>query len=436
MRNALPILLTASSLLFPGLLFLLLPLWRRDAPEYFWFGLWLISTTAGRVVSVIPDLFGIVGSLTGIWVVALTSLSLLFGWLGWMRTLFLGRITQTVWLAAAATVALSFGTAAIVTAGGNISVTFSLLPGTMITCYYIVVYYKLGRRTSRVTDRMPTVHILILAWFAVNLTTVGVFSPTGAMAIHGPLVPTIVGVLFAFAMAVVRNQRSVRLLRERQRLSGELASAAEVQSLSLTSQPSAGDLYRVEPVYLPASEVGGDFYQVLERPNDTSLVLVGDVSDKGLKAAMLVSVCVGILRNEKSSSPGIILAALNEGLVGHTGGGFVTCCCARFDPDGTVTIANAGHLAPYCDGQEVELDSGLPLGLAPGVQYAESLARGERYTLVSNGVVEAENPQRELFGFERTRAISGQSAQQIAETAQAWGQNDDITVVTIQPTKC
>ena len=97
------------------------------------------------------------------------------------------------------------------------------------------------------------------------------------------------------------------------------------------------------------------------------------------------------------------LAALNEGVVGHTGGGFVTCCCARFAPDGDTTLANAGHLSPYCDGQEVELEAGLPLGIAAGVSYAETVVRGNRFTFVSDGVVEAENGKRELFGFDRTR---------------------------------
>ena len=122
----------------------------------------------------------------------------------------------------------------------------------------------------------------------------------------------------------------------------------------------------------------------------------------------------------------------DEGLVGHTGGGFITCCCARFDADGTVTIANAGHPSPYCDGREVEVEAGLPLGIAPGVEYAEFVTHGEQFTLVSDGVVEAENAQRELFGFDRTREISGKSAQEIAEAAKAWGQNDDITVVTVR----
>ncbi len=210
------------------------------------------------------------------------------------------------------------------------------------------IYYQLGWRSSREADRMPFVHIAILVYFAVFYATYGAafFSPTSGVATQGPLARMITALLFAFAMTIVMNQRSARLLGERQRLSGELASAAEVQSLLLTSLPTAGDLYRIEPVYLPASEVGGDFYQVLERADGSRIFLVGDVSGKGLKAAMLVSVCVGILRYVDFSSTAQILAALNRGLVGHTGGGFVTCCCARFDADGTVTIANAGHPSP------------------------------------------------------------------------------------------
>ena len=190
--------------------------------------------------------------------------------------------------------------------------------------------------------------------------------------------------------------------------------------------------FEVAAVYEPAQQVGGDFHWNRVEPDGSLLVVVGDVSGKGLKAAMLVSVAIGILRNEKSGSPGTVLAALNEGLAGHTGGGFVTCGCARFDTDGTVTLASAGHPAPYADGRELEVATGLPLGIAPGVTYDESTASGRHFTFVSDGVVEAENAQRELFGFDRTREISGKSAQEIARAAQAWGQNDDITVVTVR----
>jgi sigma-B regulation protein RsbU (phosphoserine phosphatase) len=102
---------------------------------------------------------------------------------------------------------------------------------------------------------------------------------------------------------------------------------------------------------------------------------------------------------------------------------------------GSVTMANAGHLSPYCGGEEIEVDSGLPLGLAADAEYGEThfeLAPGDMLTLLSDGVVEAMNPQHQLLGFERVRAMSGQSAHQIALAAQEFGQEDDITVLTLK----
>ena len=95
-------------------------------------------------------------------------------------------------------------------------------------------------------------------------------------------------------------------------------------------------------------------------------------------------------------------------------------------------IANAGNPAPYCDGREVETEPGLPLGIAAGMEYTSLTVQGERLTFVSDGVLEAANAKRELFGFERTREISTKSAAEIADAARAWGQNDDITVVTVR----
>ena len=216
--------------------------------------------------------------------------------------------------------------------------------------------------------------------------------------------------------------------RERQRLSGELEAARVIQRFLLKpGQLKQVDLC-VDAVYMPAHEVGGDFYYVL----DGELLVVGDVSGKGLKAAMLVSLITGVLRETSQRTASGVLSSLNDALAGQIEGGFVTCCCARFDTDGTVSVANAGHPAPYCDGREVEVEAGLPLGVVAGVAYEESVVQGEQFTFVSDGVVEAENAQRELFGFDRTREISGKSAQEIAEAAKAWGQNDDITVVAVR----
>ena len=241
--------------------------------------------------------------------------------------------------------------------------------------------------------------------------------------------------LVTFAMAILLNRRAARVDAERQRLGSELAAASEVQSL-LLSAPAAGGHYAVDAVYVPASEVGGDFYQVLDRESGSRLVVVGDVSGKGLRAAMLVSVAVGALRAAMSDSPAEVLSVMNSALCGSSGGGFVTCCCVRLDPSGEAVIANAGHLPPYLAGHEAETDPGLPLGVVRGSEYAETRVtlepNGGALVLFSDGVVEAENAQRELFGFERTRAVSTQSAREIADAAKAWGQNDDITVVTIQ----
>ena len=168
--------------------------------------------------------------------------------------------------------------------------------------------------------------------------------------------------------------------------------------------------------------------------NDGSLlIVVGDVSGKGLKAAMTVSAIVGALRGCALRAPAEVLAHLNRILHGQISG-FVTCAAVSIAADGAMTLANAGHLSPYRNSQEMMIHSGLPLGIVADGRYEEvrtALAPGDRLTFISDGVVEATNASRELYGFERTRAISNQSAAAIAETAQRWGQEDDITVLSV-----
>ena len=164
------------------------------------------------------------------------------------------------------------------------------------------------------------------------------------------------------------------------------------------------------------------------------------MSGKGLKAAMTVSMIVGTLRAfaETYRSPGELLSGLNRRLYGRVDG-FATCLVLMIEPSGKVTLANAGHPNPYLNGTEIRTEANLPLGLSPDIHYAETtiqLPPEQRCTLVTDGVVEAANSTtRELFGFDRTRAISSQPASSIAEAARAFGlgapQADDITVLTI-----
>jgi serine phosphatase RsbU (regulator of sigma subunit) len=116
-------------------------------------------------------------------------------------------------------------------------------------------------------------------------------------------------------------------------------------------------------------------------------------------------------------------------------GGFITCLCLHVTADGHATVANAGHLSPYRNGVEIPVETGIPLGVMCEVEYQQStfvLKSGEQLTLLTDGVLEARNHATgELFGFERTTTISSRSAEAIAQAAQVFGQEDDITVLTL-----
>jgi hypothetical protein len=247
------------------------------------------------------------------------------------------------------------------------------------------------------------------------------------------------GILSVVSLAIIMLQRSSTMSRRQAQLEGELAAAQEVQRILVPEQ--TGDVlgFAIESVYEPAQQVGGDFFQIVPIGGGGVLIVVGDVAGKGLPAAMLVSVLVGAVRAvvEYTSGPAEILANLNERLVGRSGGAFSTALAAFIAPDGRVTIANAGHLSPYLDGREVELPGALPLGIASAARYETvefQMNDGSRLTFYSDGVIEAQRPSGELFGFERAREVSMMPAAEIVATAKQFGQEDDITVVTVTRT--
>jgi len=251
--------------------------------------------------------------------------------------------------------------------------------------------------------------------------------------------------VFLLSLLAVIFYRFIHVSQEEQRSSAEIEAARSVQAMLIPTELPSNHSFMLESAYLPANGVGGDFFQVLPLKDDSMLIVVGDVSGKGLQAAMNASTLVGALRNELSHDPATVLSRLNNVLLGATQGqgalpnlkgavSFATCVCARVYPDGKMTIANAGHLHPYRDGRELDLPADLPLGVIPDIQYAQvtfELKVGDRLIFLSDGVVEAANAQGELFGFERTQQVSNESARYIAQTAKHFGQNDDITVVSL-----
>ena len=251
--------------------------------------------------------------------------------------------------------------------------------------------------------------------------------------------------VFLGSLISVILYRFVHVSQEEQRSTAEIEAARSVQAMLIPTQLPSNRNFMLESAYLPVNGVGGDFFQVLPLKDESLLIVVGDVSGKGLQAAMNASTLVGALRNEISHDPATILNHLNLVMVGEdlrpSAGrnskavlSFATCLCARIYPDGAMTIANAGHLSPYRDGREMELASGLPLGITSSIRYEQAdfrLQLGDRLIFLSDGVVEATNPRGELFGFERTQQVSNESARYIANAAQRFGQNDDITVVSL-----
>jgi hypothetical protein len=252
----------------------------------------------------------------------------------------------------------------------------------------------------------------------------------GPVPIHFASIADFTGIL---AIVVIIFIRFLRVQRDQERASSELAAARSVQELMIPQEKIQTPGFEVDSIYNPANEVGGDFFHVQPTEEGGLLVIIGDVAGKGLKAAMNVSMLMGALRRTPERSPARILESLNRVLTGSES--FTTCQVALFSANGEVVLANAGHLPPYLNSQEITLPGGLPLGVLDDNTYEEVrlyLHPGDRILLMSDGVVEARQPSGELFGFERVHNLTGQSAFYIADAAKAFGQEDDITILTIR----
>lgn len=278
---------------------------------------------------------------------------------------------------------------------------------------------------------------------AIVLAQAGWTSMPRALEVPLPLPPFTMqtGILFhlffLLAMLVFLIRRFTLARRQEERMAGEFEAARQVQQVLLPDLLDQCPGFKVECVYQPAEQVGGDFFQQIGDCHGGMTIVVGDVSGKGLPAAMMVSVLVGAIRAEAAhgADPASLLASLNDRTMGRSQGGFTTCLTMHITPEGLVTLANAGHLPPYLNGREIAMPGSLPLGIVAGARYDSitiALAPGDRLTFVSDGVVEAQAKSGELFGFDRTRDISHRPAISIAEAARVFGQRDDITVVTLE----
>jgi serine phosphatase RsbU (regulator of sigma subunit)/predicted ester cyclase len=257
-------------------------------------------------------------------------------------------------------------------------------------------------------------------------------------------------------LAELTQQRLEQERIERERIEQELRVARRIQHASLPEEvPTLGG-WQISPFYQPAREVGGDFYDFHLLSEGRLGVVVGDATGKGVPAALVMSTTCGMLqlaaRALDSPSPGEVLAQVNETLVARIPSNmFVTCFYAILNPkSGHLVYANAGHDLPYLQhsGEEAkELRArGMPLGLMPASSYEEKemvLDVGESVLFYSDGLVEAHDPEGQMFSFPRLRALVAEHTEEGALgeylleelysfVGEDWEQEDDITLITLR----
>jgi serine phosphatase RsbU (regulator of sigma subunit)/predicted ester cyclase len=253
--------------------------------------------------------------------------------------------------------------------------------------------------------------------------------------------------------AEVAQARLEQEVRERERVEQDLRVARSIQQASLPKEVPSLEGWQISPYYQPAREVGGDFYDFHLLPENRLGLVVGDATGKGVPAALVMSTTCGMLRlaAQSHSSPAEMLQGVNEVLFPNIPSNmFVTCFYAILDPtSGHLVYANAGHDLPYLhrNGDAEELRArGMPLGVMPGMSYEEKetiLHSGEAALLYSDGLVEAHDPEGEMFGFPKLRALVAEHGEKrslgdflleelYSFVGEGWDQEDDITLLTLR----
>lgn len=431
-------------------------LFRRHQPEYLWYGLFCLFSAASRCLDVWHSYHAI--DIAGYLLLRdILTAAYFFALMAFVYRLLGGKRNWLFWSAVAATLArLALSIVDFVPwmiSSRWILVNQALFDGlqTFFVLPYVVWFIALlirkaiaGNEDARLL--LPATMLAAIGPPITGLLDVGryFFGWNGTAdwfyrTAQWPFpfsLQNIADALFLATMLMILLRRFSRSTQQQEALEREREAARAVQQVLIPEDIPKVHGYEIASIYRPFGEVGGDFFQILPLQNGSVLIAIGDVSGKGMPAAMTVALLVGTLRTlaDSTQSPGEILQAMNQRMIGRTNGGFTTCLVLRADLYGNLAIANAGHIGPYKNGVELHVDNDLPLGLAADTTYGEStfeLHADEQLTLLTDGIVESRSKSGELFGFERTASIATQSAEFIALTAQNFGQDDDVTVVTL-----
>jgi hypothetical protein len=442
----LEMLVLIMALLMAGALFWLDP----QEKAYLWLALVCVVTLLGNSVVLLANFTTPMGQTRGVILSDVIAAPIRIGlwvlfWGYWFRLARISRLQYAVWILVGL---LAIGTAMLrpplygqkipVEAATTLVPVLLALKLGLGVLLFVVAYF--GFRRWKAEGGMAAAAVLLA--FAANFQH-------ELRLIHVPISTTVFGfvvslgtlstILSLLIITVMLLRRFIHSQRMQEQWKLEIEQARSVQHVLIPDKLPAIEGLSIRSEYRPAREVGGDFFQIL--PGDrsrTALIVVGDVTGKGLQAGMLVALIVGAIRTaaQHSSDPQRILQMVNDELYEREHAS-ATCLILRIAESGAVTLASAGQLPPYLNSREMEIEGALPLGLIAGMEFPSvsfQLQEDDMLTLMSDGIAEAQDSHGRLFGFERIdEMMRGQAtAEEIAAAAQEFGQEDDILVLQVQ----
>lgn len=422
----------------------------RAEKSYLWLVMVCAVTLLGNATVLLVNFTTAISLTSGVILtdVVLTPLRIgiwVLFWGYWFRLKRMGTLHKSVWplvILLGATMAMLraplFGQVVPVHAGTYLQPFSLALKLLLAALLLLVAYYGFKRQKTEGFMALVAMVLSAVAYYQHELRLIHVKTTFSVLHFHISL-GTVSTILSLLIITILLLRRFIWAQRLREQWKLEIQQAREIQQVLIPATLPHIQGLIVESEYRPAREVGGDFFQIL--PGDapgTALVVVGDVTGKGMQAGMLVALILGSIRTaaRHSSDPGRILALANEELCSREQAS-ATCMVLKIGRDGDVQLANAGQLPPYLNGIEVEIEGALPLGIVAGIEYpvtSFSLLPGDALILMSDGVAEAQDAHGKLFGFERVDELLSKpvTAKEIAAAAQKFGQEDDILVLRIQ----
>lgn len=421
-----------------------------EEQAYFWLALVCLVTLLGNSIVQMANFTTPMGLTEAVILSNVIATPIRIGlwvmfWAYWFRLPRLNRIHWIVWTLVAL---LAIGTAMLrpplygqkvpVEAAGILVPTLMCLK--LGLGFLLITVAFMGFKRSRAEGGMAGAAVMLA--FAANfqhelrLIHIGVTTTAFGFVVTLGTISTILSLLIITVMLLTRFVHSQRL-HEQWKM--EIEQARSIQQVLIPEQLPTIKSMRIRSEYHPAREVGGDFFQIMPLDDQGSaLIVVGDVTGKGLQAGMLVSLIVGAIRTavQQTTDPAHILVMLNDQLAEREHSS-ATCEILRISANGAVTLSHAGHPPPYLNGTEVVMEGALPLGMIAGISFPTHLLQlqpGDELTMMSDGIAEAQDSRGQLFGFERVHEMmtGGATAEEIAAAAMRFGQADDITVLQVQ----